>query len=278
MDYVIPAFDVGMQIAYCENEAQNSGSGTITRIVKPGEKGNAYQTLQGAFDPDMEVRYEIESNSVKVPVLVKESAMWKTEGTLRRNNASLNPAYRPAMMRSEVFTAQAMTTAELEKHEERIYQQGYTPKAIRTSIQKILRESNPHIHIVDFPAKDIPPIDRDATTHRTLTKLLELRDQINTDLRIDIASIAADGTSLDPQGKFGTSSHPNLTLREDIARRDKQYNSVNRQMYSVYAASAFIIHDRNFSSYCRPALRCLPQHVLLCTVQYRAVQCVFKNV
>ncbi len=30
-------------------------------------------------------------------------------------------------------------------------------------------------------------------------------------------------------------------------------------MYSVYAASAYIIHDRNFSSYCRPNLLYLPE-------------------
>ncbi len=39
MDYAIPAFDVGMNIAFCDDTAKDSGSGTIARIVKPGEKG-----------------------------------------------------------------------------------------------------------------------------------------------------------------------------------------------------------------------------------------------
>jgi hypothetical protein len=221
---LIPIFEVGMNIAFCENNAQHSGSGIITRIITPSERGNAYRTLQRAFEPEMEVLYEVESNSVKLPHLIKESTMWKAQGTARRSNASLNPAFRPAAMRGEVFTAQAMTTAELERHEERIYQHGYTPSVIRTSIQNILRDSNPHQHIVDFPPKDIPPMDRDALTHRTLTKLLALRDQIKEDLQIDIASVAADGTSLDPHGKFGTSAHHTLTLKENLSRKDRQYN------------------------------------------------------
>ncbi len=86
MNPVIPTFEVGMEIAFCENNAQNSGSGIITRIVRPGERENAYQTIQGAFDPAMEVLYEIESNSAKLPFLVKESTMWKSRGTVRQIN------------------------------------------------------------------------------------------------------------------------------------------------------------------------------------------------
>jgi hypothetical protein len=57
----IPIFEVGMNIAFCENNAQHSGSGTITRIITPGERGTAYRTLQRAFEPEMEVLYEVES-------------------------------------------------------------------------------------------------------------------------------------------------------------------------------------------------------------------------
>ena len=81
-----------MNIASCENNAQHSGSGTITRIITPGERDNAYRTLQGTFEPEMEVLYEVESNSVKLPQLIKESTMWKAQGTARRSDASLNPA------------------------------------------------------------------------------------------------------------------------------------------------------------------------------------------
>jgi hypothetical protein len=47
---------------------------------------------------------------------------------------------------------------------------------------------------------------------------------------------------------------------EEYARRNKEYNRLNRSMYHVYAASAHVIHDNNFLSYyCRPALRNLPE-------------------
>ncbi len=41
-------------------------------------------------------------------------------------------------------------------------------------------------------------------------------------------------------------------------QRDQEYHRLNRSMYHVYAASAHLIHDNNFLSYCRPSLRNLP--------------------
>ncbi len=57
LDYVVPKFAVGTHVGFCDNLAQVSGSGKVVRIIKPGERGNAYRTLQGALDPDMEVLY-----------------------------------------------------------------------------------------------------------------------------------------------------------------------------------------------------------------------------
>jgi hypothetical protein len=142
-----------------------------------------------------------------------------------------------------------MNNADVERHEERIYQPGYTPRAIRENIQKMLQDSNRNQHMVDFPDKDIPPPERDAQTHRVLTDLLQKRRRLDQDFELDIAAFAADGALLDPTRSYA----------EAFSRRDAEYNNVNRQMYSVYAASAYIIHDRNFSSYCRPDLRYLPE-------------------
>jgi hypothetical protein len=85
-------------------------------------------------------------------------------------------------------------------------------------------------------------------THSVLTDLMQLRNRLDQDFQLDVASVAADGTPLDP----------NRNCAEESSQRDVHYNRINRKMYAVYAASAYIVHDRNFSSYCRPALRHLP--------------------
>jgi hypothetical protein len=60
----------------------------------------------------------------------------------------------------------------------------------------------------------------------------------------------------------GVGHDPNPDLQrayeQDYIQRDQQYNRVNRKMFQWYAASAYIIHDNNFLSYCKPALRNLP--------------------
>jgi hypothetical protein len=59
----------------------------------------------------------------------------------------------------------------------------------------------------------------------------------------------------------GHDADPDLqcAYEQDYIQRDQQYNRINRKMYQVYAASAYIIHDNNFLSYCKPALRtCQP--------------------
>ncbi len=86
-------------------------------------------------------------------------------------------------------------------------------------------------------------------THRALHELLQLRTRLNQDFQSDTHSVAADGTPLDP----------NRNYMDAFVKRDADYNKVNRKMYSIYAASAHIIHDRNFASYCRPTLRHLPE-------------------
>lgn len=86
---------------------------------------------------------------------------------------TLNPARRAPLSYHEVYTAQLTTAAEIERHEQRLYQPGYTPSAIREQIQKMLRDAEPNQHLVDFAAKDVPPHDRDSYTHQLLTDLLQ---------------------------------------------------------------------------------------------------------
>jgi hypothetical protein len=86
LDYVVPKFAMSTHVGFCDNLAQLSGSGKVVRIIKPGERGNAYRTLQGALDPDMEVLYEIDTIAATMPGYkgwVRESLMWKTKGAKR---------------------------------------------------------------------------------------------------------------------------------------------------------------------------------------------------
>jgi hypothetical protein len=165
-----------------------------------------------------------------------------------RLNTTLNPAQRVSPNYQVVFTAQLTTLSGVHRHEERIYQPGYTPTAIRDKITSMLRNSNPDQHIVNFQEKDIPPPDRDAITHRLLTDLLRKRNEMDQDFSLPPDLVAVDGQPI---------SNPR-TYEAEYLQRDKEYNRLSRSMYHVYAASPHVIHDRNFLSYCRPSLRNLP--------------------
>ena len=175
-------------------------------------------------------------------------------GTRRLNRDTLsttvNPAQRGPTSYQDVFTAQLTTLSDVHRHEKRIYQPGYTPQEIRDNIKTSLRELKPDQHLVDFQDRDIPPSHRDPQTNRVLAGLLRQRDSLDRDFQLPPKSVAADGTALNLDGQF----------EAEYRKRDKEYNRLNRGMYHVYAASAHIIHDRNFLSYCRPQLRNLPEH------------------
>ena len=164
-------------------------------------------------------------------------------------HTTINPALRVPPTYNEVFTAQLTTLSDVHRHEERIYQPGYTPQAIRDNITTALRELKPDQHMVDFQAKDIPPSHRDPQTNRVLTRLLQKRDSLDLDFQLPTHSVAVDGTALNIDRQF----------EEEYRKRDMEYNRLNRGLYQVYAASAHIIHDQNFLSYCRPTLRNLPE-------------------
>ncbi len=102
---------------------------------------------------------------------------------------------------------------------------------------------------MDFQEHDIPPVTRDLRTHRVLSDLLLRRSRIDHDFQLPPESVGIDGHPLDPNSNFEVKQQ----------QRDREYNRINRSMYQIYAASALLIHDRNFLSYCRPALRNLPK-------------------
>ncbi len=105
-----------------------------------------------------------------------------------------NPLTRPELTYQEACTAELTTLSAVELHEQRLFQPGYTPTAIRNNILDMLRTSKPNQHMVDFQEKDIPPQKRDPQTHRILTGLLQQRNKLDRDFQLPTNSVAADDT------------------------------------------------------------------------------------
>jgi hypothetical protein len=80
-----------------------------------------------------------------------------TTPDLRDVSRFVNPSARPIPIYSDVFTAELTTLSAIDTHENRIYQAGYTPSAIRDSIHNILQTTSTHDHIVNFHERGIPP-------------------------------------------------------------------------------------------------------------------------
>ncbi len=80
-------FFIGDEVGFCDNKTRVSGAGFITKITRPGEKGNPYHSHLGQFDPEAEPLYEIDSIAATTPGKkgwVSESMMWRTKGSLKR--------------------------------------------------------------------------------------------------------------------------------------------------------------------------------------------------
>ena len=136
---------------------------------------------------------------------------------------ALNPATRASPTYHEVCTAILTTKAEIERHEERIYQVGYTPSAIRNRVNTMLRNSSADQPILEFQAKDIPPPNRDAHTHRVLTDILKLRNQMDEDFNLTPDLVASDGSAITNPQAFEAA----------YVQRDQEYHRLNRSMYQV---------------------------------------------
>jgi hypothetical protein len=72
------------------------------------------------------------------------------------NPAARKPDENPISYKSE-FAAELTTVQDLDLHESRIYQKGYTPEEIRHTIKLILRQISPGTHLVNFNTRNIPP-------------------------------------------------------------------------------------------------------------------------
>jgi hypothetical protein len=86
---------------------------------------------------------------------------------------------------AEVFQANLLTTTDINRHENLIYQPGFTPDELRSSVKSMLRFTNQTNQIVaDFDPRNIPPEDVDLQTHLALHSLLDERnkDQVAVDL------------------------------------------------------------------------------------------------
>jgi hypothetical protein len=260
----------GMQPQYM-NYPRQSGTGffdeeyvggqrTEATVVRSRTPGRSRSLEFGGSGPEKGASRLEHSTGSKEDVQGKESGLglaWRPTGPGGRPNQVLpagvrllNPFARKDFTYHEVCTAELTSTGEIDRQEERIYQPGYTPNAIRNNITKTLRESDPNHHLIDFQEKDIPPLERDPYTHRVLSGLLAQRNQLDQcqDCPLPLHSVAVDGTSLEK----------NTSYEQERIQRDIDYNRLNRQLYQAYAASPLIIHDRNFLAYCRPSLRNLP--------------------
>jgi hypothetical protein len=92
----------------------------------------------------------------------------RNNSDLRDVSRFLNPSARPTPTYSDVFTAELTILSAIDTHENRIYQVGYTPGAIRDNIRSILQTTSAHDHIVNFHERNIPPKNRDPVTFQTL--------------------------------------------------------------------------------------------------------------
>ncbi len=84
-----------------------------------------------------------------------------------REFMAVNPSLRASPTYQEVCTAVLTTVEDIEHHEQLIYQEGFSPNAIRANIAHMLRHSDPAKHVVDFNEKDIPPPGREIPTKRS---------------------------------------------------------------------------------------------------------------
>ncbi len=130
---------------------------------------------------------------------------------------TLNPLHLAPPTYSEVYTAEITTLTDIARHEERIYQPGYTPTAIRENIRSMLRNSSASQPVVDFQEMDTPPSHQDERTFRILADLLRDRNRLEREFQIPLENVAADGSGLGA-----------MSIQDAFTRRDAKYNDLNR--------------------------------------------------
>ena len=184
---------------------------------------------------------------------------WSNSRTLVRHHAKSsgglpgahNPSYRaPPLSYAGVFSAALHTIPEIDIHEYQIYQHGYSPHEIRSSIKQALSMMVPaDEHIVPFKAEDIVPARLDPSTHNIMARFYKMREETGQALVMRIAGQTPNPASADI-------SH--LNLDQPLHELDQLHNHLNKHLFSTYANSKYIVHENNFMTYCKPHLRHLP--------------------
>ena len=144
------------------------------------------------------------------------------------------------------FKDELKTIVDVHRHEARLYRRGYTPATIRHNTKFTLQTMRPEQHLEDFPKHYIPPPERD---HHTYMALTDLRKQQKETYRIMNAL----------SHRVGLENVPKTADEEETYHRlDANVNAINRSMYQIFADSAYVIHDNNFTAFCKPHLTNLP--------------------
>jgi hypothetical protein len=150
--------------------------------------------------------------------------IWHVDNIFDTGKIVLNVRYlKIPLSYAQAFASELVTAADIDRHEARIYKEGRTPAAIRSSIKLSLRAGLPEQHLKEFDSHDIPPSTIDAQTHMVLQALLLERNKC---------------PNRDPPSQA--------------------HNETNRVMYQIFSDSRFPIRDNNFALYCKLHLRNLP--------------------
>ena len=148
----------------------------------------------------------------------------------------------------EAFRTELKTTADVDKHEQRIYLKGKNPISLRHNITHTLSTLKPEQYIEAFQLKDIPPSETDHRTHTVLHTLMQERNAQSRAMESLLDRISTEPTMTDND----------IVIDEAYNKLDRIQNDTNRSMHQIFAASKYIIHENNFVSYCKPHLKNLP--------------------
>ena len=160
---------------------------------------------------------------------------------------------------AEVFQAELISATDINRHEALIYQPGFSPDELRSSVKLMLRSTNQSDEMEDFDPRNIPPEDVDPQTHLVLHSLLDERNKDKVAVHL---ARQAELESLDPSCALDREKAKLLRAHIEL---DNQYalsgtarNDTNRTMHHVFSNAAFPVHQNNFAMYCKPHLHNLP--------------------
>ncbi len=153
---------------------------------------------------------------------------------------------------AHIFAADLVTVADVDQHEARIYQPGFTPDELRDSIRLMLRTTNEDEEVVAFQPQNIPPEHLDPHTHMVLHALLESRDRDKTATsRVPQARINNLNPDCPLDQEYAKLLQVHAKQDADYAEKGTEQNDTNRTMYRVFSDGVYTIHQNNFALYCK---------------------------